>query len=299
MIRRVLRRAVETSPFLAECYRTLRDLYVVRRGRPQTSPFGFRFLGESAMSGEEYEPEMTRLCRRLFDEVELFVDVGANIGYYTCLARQAGVRVMAIEPSTANLRFLVANLTANGWYDVEVWAAAVAAAPGLGDLYGSRGGASLLRGWKPGVAETHRETVPVTTLDTLLNGRFVGRNLLIKVDVEGAQLQALRGATATLARRPAPSWLVEVTPSGGALPKAFSSELPEAFELFWSLGYRAYAVEGGLTPFDPETLRGWLSDGIDDRAVNFLFTVTRSGFPSPPGGRPGAGVHVARPAPDV
>ncbi len=269
MMRRTLRRALETSPFLAECWRTVRDLYLVR-ARPRTSPLGFRFVGSSEVAGGSYEPEMTRLCGRLLEEAELFVDVGSNMGYYACLARQAGARVVAIEPSMGNLRFLMANLSTNGWLDVEVWAAAVAAAPGLSALHGCRGGASLLEGWKPRVAKSQRETVPVSTLDILLGGRFGDQRLLIKVDVEGAQLAALRGAAATLGRRPSPDWLVEIYADSEG---PGDEQAAETFELFWARGYRAYAVEGGLSPVTTETLATWRrTAGAAPRAVNFLFT---------------------------
>jgi hypothetical protein len=54
-------------------------------------------------------------------------------------------------------------------------------------------------------------TVPVTTLDSLVKGsNLIGLHLLIKVDVEGAEMGVLKGAGETLAAFRAPTWMVEI-----------------------------------------------------------------------------------------
>lgn len=77
-------------------------------------------MGHAAMQSGQFEPEETAVVQQLLDDISDFVDVGANVGFYSCLARANGKQTVAIEPLTANLDYLYANLQANGWNDVEV-----------------------------------------------------------------------------------------------------------------------------------------------------------------------------------
>ena len=62
----------------------------------------------------------------VFVNASVFVDGGANTGYYVCLARRLGdTRRGDIEPHRGNLDSLRANLGANDWFDVEVFPAGV------------------------------------------------------------------------------------------------------------------------------------------------------------------------------
>ena len=156
-----------------------------------------------------FEPEESALIIKYLEKVSVFIDVGANIGFYICMARYLNKYPIAIEPSPQNLNLLYANLTANGWHDVEVYPLGMAAKPGIVPFYGGGTGASLVESWanNSGVLE---QTIPTSTLDLILGDRFSGEKLLIKVDVEGAEYEVLQGAAMTLARIPAPQWILEI-----------------------------------------------------------------------------------------
>jgi len=66
--------------------------------------------------------------------------------------------------------------------------------------------------------------------------------MLIKVDVEGAEMSVLRGAGETLAASPAPTWLVEINLDEHH-PAGQNPDFQEAFEVFWSHGYIATSVD--------------------------------------------------------
>lgn len=50
------------------------------------------------MQNGVFEPDETTLFKDIFKGIDIFVDVGANIGFYSCMARAAGLHVIAIEP---------------------------------------------------------------------------------------------------------------------------------------------------------------------------------------------------------
>ena len=130
------------------------------------------------------------------------VDVGANIGYNTVYAsRRAGPAgtVIAVEPAADNVRVLRENIARNEIENVVVHAVAAGRTRGLRDLF-LRGDTSAVNSlFRESVyAEvTGVERVTVVPLDELVGGDVD----LVKIDVEGAELEALAGMTRLLANR--------------------------------------------------------------------------------------------------
>jgi FkbM family methyltransferase len=253
-------------PAISAAYRDLRDAAQLQRQRPAPTPYGVRLMGHPQMVTGTFEAQETAAAQRLLRQIDVFVDVGANVGLYTCLARSAGKTVLAIEPLRRNLDYLYANLRANGFDDVEVFPVGLAGKPGLATLFGMATGASLIQGWA-GAPSNLQCTIPLSTLDLVLGERFSGARLLIKIDVEGTELGVLRGAARTLARVPPPVWLVEVT-RGEHHPGAVNAEFAAVFRLFRDAGYAAFAVDD---PDRPLTV----GDGGPSRAPasgsNYIF----------------------------
>jgi len=161
------------------------------------------------MENGTFEPDESSLIRSFSGPGKVFIDVGADFGYFTCMARQAGSEVVAVEPFPQNLDVLYSNLNANGFCHVEILPLGLTAEPGLVVLYGGGTAASLVRGWA-GTSHVWNQTIPTSTLDLVLAGRFPGARMLIKIDVEGSEHAVLSGASETLDRTPAPAWLVEI-----------------------------------------------------------------------------------------
>ena len=137
---------------------------------------------------------------------EVFVDVGAHAGVYSILASSVpGVRVVAVEPSTATFDRLAENIDLN---DIGEQVTALRTA------LGSRGGEARLSTGRDAMNalvhdDDQGEPVALSTLDSLtadLGAATVG---LIKIDVEGSELDVLAGAERTLARS-RPPLIVEV-----------------------------------------------------------------------------------------
>ncbi|NPU86126.1 MAG: FkbM family methyltransferase [Syntrophaceae bacterium] len=249
----------------SEAYSAVRS---IRKAGVRETPWGFRFIGPVEMQEGRFEKEEAQVIRDCISRADVFIDVGANVGYYTCLARSLGRIVIAVEPLSQNLQFLYSNLEANGWRDVEVHPLGLSAAPGLAVLHGTGTAASLVEGWA-GPSTKHRP-IPLTTLDALLAGRFRARKLFIKVDVEGVEFDLLQGAGETLRRDLPPVWIVE-TGIGGWCPESHDSRFREIFELFWSLGYRSRTVGRETVPVTEKEVAAWLKEQSTDGFSNFLF----------------------------
>lgn len=247
------------------------------RTRETVTPLGFKLNAGvhpayEQMRNGTLEPEETALIAQLLQRTDRFIDVGANLGYYTCLALQNGNGVMAIEPQPRNLRSLYRNLLSNGWeHKAEVIPVALAASPGLLTLYGASGpSASLLKNWA-GYSSRHSQIVAVSTIDNLLAGRFDNERLLVKIDVEGAELGVLQGAGDTLRRKVRPVWLLEVC-LHEFHPQGYNPDFLQVFQLFWDNGYEAYTAE--VTPHRVTRERveaWWQARRTDSWTFNYMF----------------------------
>jgi FkbM family methyltransferase len=141
---------------------------------------------------------MLDACKRLKPEV--FFDVGANLGLYSCVLAKNDVvpRVVAFEPDRANHARMLANLKINGLSErVELHEMAVGAAPGSANLVPSeasnRGMSQLATDESAG-----GYSVPVGSLDDMF--RLHDTTIAVKIDVEGFELEVLMGAAQLLIR---------------------------------------------------------------------------------------------------
>ncbi|MEW5802916.1 MAG: FkbM family methyltransferase [bacterium] len=261
---------VEQYPTLAFTYRTLRNAWAFQKQQPQVTPYGIKLMGNRAMQTGTFETEEVALIKHLLADADVFVDVGANIGFYTCMARSLGKYTLAIEPLPQNLDYLYANLDANGWHDVEVYPVGLAYQPGLAMLYGDGTAASLVSGWAS-ASPLLRRMIPLSTLDIVCCERFCGRRLCIKVDVEGAEYNLLQGAANTLAMSPAPVWIIEIGLTEHH-PEGIHPHYVETFEIFWRSGYRAWTANLKRRAVSFEDVEQWAQlKRCESGTINYLF----------------------------
>jgi FkbM family methyltransferase len=269
---RAAKPVVERLPTLAAAYRLIRDnrLFV---GEPQMTPMGFKLLGNPEMERGEFERRERLLVEQLLNGTDVVINVGANIGYYCCIGARAGKQVIAFEPITANLFHLYRNIQANGWErQIEVFPLALADRVGIVEIYGGGTAASLLRGWA-GTPESQVTRVPVSSLDLVLGHRFAGQRCLLIVDIEGAEMAMLKGASSFLRRTPRPLWLIEISitehqPRGVAV----NPNLRQTFQCFWDHGYSSLSVDSGLREVVASDLESIVQTGVNHLGGHsFLF----------------------------
>lgn len=227
-------------------FRDFIDSYVAPSAPAVRTPLGFFLTGSNsvhhkAMQAGVFERAEVDWMVSQFEFTKVFIDVGANIGYFSCLARANAARVVAVEPHHQNLQRLLTNVQINDGAAVEVLPVALSGAVGVMNLYGlSSTGASLVANWA-GTPSAVASLVPVTTLDNILEGRFANERLLIKIDVEGHEYEVLTGAQKTLDRGIRPCWLVEIT-DYQFHPNGNNPNFKATFTEFWARGYTCDAL---------------------------------------------------------
>lgn len=269
---------VERFPRVAATYRLWRDSRFVPE-QARMTPLGFKFCGNAAMEQGLHEPEEVQLVRQYLNEVDVFINIGANIGYYCCLALSLGKHTIAFEPIEMNLRYLYTNVQANGWEDhIEVFPLALSNKTGLTYCYGGGTGASLIAGWA-GTTKRMRRVVPVSTLDCVLGNRLAGQRCFFLVDIEGAEKFMLEGAVNHLSMKPPPIWMVEISisehqPAGVAI----NPHLLATFQIFWQNGYTARTATKDFVEVREEDIVSICQTGRDTlRTHNFLFLPAKPG----------------------
>lgn len=136
------------------------------------------------------------LYRALLPPRALCFDVGANIGQKSeALLRAGAARVVAFEPNPRVLPELRARC--GHWKNWTLVQAALGSAAGLATLYARKlhGQSGLMQDWEGGIIGEH--SVPVLTLDQAI--QYFGRPSYCKIDVEGWELEVLKGLTQPLA----------------------------------------------------------------------------------------------------
>jgi FkbM family methyltransferase len=250
----LLRPIAERYPWVAKLYRDFRSGKKLVK-TPKMTPNGFLFIGNSQMESGQFEPEETVAIKKLLDNADVFIDIGANIGYYCCMALQQNIPTLAFEPINLNLQYLYKNIAANGWENnIEVFPVALGKKSRLIQIYGGGTSASLIKGWS-NTPEYYCNWVPVSTLDVTVGSRLEGKRCLVLVDVEGAELMMLKGASVFLEMTPKPVWIMEITVTQH-LPKDVhvNPNLLETFELFWEHGYQAWTCNSNPRLIEKEEI---------------------------------------------
>ena len=180
-----------------------------------------------------------------------FVDVGANFGWYTCifsqLARHNG-KVIAIEPSPDTLKYLEDNIQENDLKNVLLEKVAVGEKEENLLLYkalnSNPGAHSLIKNTPFQGKEGLTYPVKVKSLDSILFN--INKINLMKMDIEGYEITALKGGLETLKR--VENLLIEFSPH---LWKNPLEEATEFFKILSDSGLQPYTLEkNSLKRFD-------------------------------------------------
>ena len=210
-----------------------------------------------------WEPAETSLIRGQIEPGDTFIDVGANIGYYTVIASEMvgpSGRVFAFEPDPASFAFLQKNVEANGCTNVVLEQKALSNQPGSIKLYLDDENKGAHKIYEFGGNHDFVE-VEAVRLDDYLKELEVDVDL-IKIDTEGAEGVILEGMRETLGRNEDVRLVVEFFPK---LLAAFGYSAKDVLAGIQSLGFEFHDVEKPTGEIVPITAAELLAAHPADR----------------------------------
>lgn len=194
-----------------------------------------------------WEPNLTAWLQRTLVPGDVFVDVGANIGYFSVLASRlvgpAGA-VVAIEALPQTHAALVANLGRNGARNVRTACVAAWDAETSLELFARAGGpagtTTAYASWADRWELAPAVEVPARPLSAILEPLEIGRARVIKIDAEGAEWRVVKGLARSLPEaRDDLEVMLEIAP---ALLAEDGATTDDVAALFAEHGFRPYRL---------------------------------------------------------
>jgi FkbM family methyltransferase len=197
---------------------------------------------------------------------DLFVDVGANVGTYSVLASKvAGARVVAFEPIASTCLALRDNLALNDIVDrVEVWESCVGSTRGAIRMTTQHDTTNhVVTAASEGPALETSQEVPLVPLDEAIGAR---RPFMLKLDVEGYELEVLRGAKRTLADPGLQCVILEIN----AMGERYERSDAELSTLLVAQGFALHAYEPRQRRLVPQAAHARGSNAIFVRDLGLV-----------------------------
>lgn len=219
---------------------------LIRRMDGQES---IRILPSQRYFREDFEGDLFRYLRETVKEGDEILEVGANVGIFTVLlARWTGLRgrVHAFEPTPRARKTLQTHLMLNHVAErVTIIPEAVSDSPGRAAFFTvGTSGENTLSPKHARIPSAERIEVQVTTIDAYCKKYKIVPSL-IKIDIEGYEFHALRGARQTIERY-APNIVVELHPMNWP---DIGMNAESARQFVSDLNYSAKPLQGNQDPF--------------------------------------------------
>lgn len=189
----------------------------------------------------QYEDNETKLVRKLCRDESVFFDIGANVGYYSLIAGKTNKnnRVYAFEPVSKTFARAAENIKLNHLNNIFLHKKIISNRTELASI---NVGNENNWGMSSLVQHDHLsgdvEKVESITLDNFVKEEKITRLDLVKIDVEGFELNVLQGMKETLIQFK-PIILIEILDQNLA---ANGHKPADIYHFLWELGYRSYKI---------------------------------------------------------
>jgi len=206
----------------------------------------------------DFEPTTSEALRKFLRPGMVFFDVGAHIGYFTLQgARLVGKtgRVYSFEPEDKNYSFLEKNTKINGYGNIVTTKTAVSNVSGRATMYiGQDTGLHSLK-----IKSKRKSQVKTVSIDDFCRKENISRIDLVKIDVEGGELDVIEGMRTAAKNNKKIGMIVELNPAVLSESCATAEGLVKMME---SVGFRKFFLLGksDIRPVTAEELSGMESE---------------------------------------
>jgi FkbM family methyltransferase len=196
-----------------------------------------------------WEPVLTKYVTTHLSEGDIFVDIGANVGYFSFIASPlvgAKGKVYSFEASPSICRQLTSNARANGVSNIDIRQVAVSNVQGVIELWkdvsGNEGNSTVTIQMATLASHSLEAAVPCDRLGSLMNVNAIENAKMIKIDVEGHEVEVLEGMSRHFPKMKG-DIIFEWT---GALHTSKESRVEALLRQFDVAGYRLFAINNNL-----------------------------------------------------
>lgn len=197
-----------------------------------------------------YEVPIQKIFAQHLETGAVFYDIGANVGFFSIVAAKLvgdSGKVIAFEPGKDNARAIRHNAKLNNFNQIEVIEKAISNTSGSGQLLLAKysGGHALATADAP--PDLAGEiTVDIVSIDDLIAQKLIEPPNFVKVDVEGAELDVLKGMKETI-KTYQPTIIYEVDDGNRA---AYERKYQELADFMHSLDYKVTPTENSYDTID-------------------------------------------------
>jgi len=193
-----------------------------------------------------YEEGTLRIMNQILGAGDTFVDIGANIGLMSLHAAKilnGSGNVLSFEPLSSTYDIFRQNIALNDFTNIEAVNIAIGSTNGTTDIHDNR---SINRGSSSLIKSNHTESshsVAIQSFDEYIERQRPNRNIsCIKIDVEGWELEVLKGAANTLSGPGAPVCIIECS----TLVPTFGGDAQDSFTFLRNVNnYRIFRLARG------------------------------------------------------
>jgi len=254
-----------------------RRLYRRQQSKPvRMSSNGFLFSGMQSYIDGTWEPGSTQVFKKLLDNVNIFVNVGAHHGYFCCIALEKCVDTIAFEPAKSNCLMIKKHITANKFSDnFQLHEAAAGSKTSEMKFFGGGDTGTLVKP-NPAAPLSQIDIVSVVKLDDVIESK--DQKIIFMIDTEGSELDVLKGAISIISGKIKHYFIIELwDPLSSDTLDTNGKNFSDVFEFMESEGYTGWRIDeknGEL--FEPTFNDPQVGEPLADKACfsNYLFLHT-------------------------
>ncbi len=242
IIKKYLYKYFRNIYFSLDYYLNLKKINGLKLHNFEIKNINFSMYSTENFTNPSWQKKETEIIINLLKNNEIFLNLGANIGYYVCLASKFKIKIIAVEPDYFNLKVLYKNIELNKIDDCLVLPMASYSKNSIKPIFGHGVTASLFLNWDNTEKFDNKDFIQTFKIDDLIREKDLEKKTFILMDIENSEYETLLGSLKTLKNKNKPSWIVEVHPTFYSKKNKPLVEFDKIFNLFWENEYVSFLI---------------------------------------------------------